>query len=319
MKNIESALPIPNPKTQLNVIKRYLHIIALLQNDKDTQDWNAGIIADYLSFDENESEIITDKVVRDYIYDKLEKELEIQIDRTQGGRKLSIAEDIDEETLFKLLNAYSSFVVHDLQKEQLLKVLMVKKPKETLWILARIYFAVKMKKRIKIDYTNAENKDNSFELNPYFMTIRDNGLYLVGKRIKYNVTRSFVINRISKIEILDTMFEESIPEPSEVFKNSYGASFNSESIINLTIRYKQNVRNRIEDSIMWLEPEIQENNEWVQAAFDVSDIKTVCKQLFVLGADAEIVAPEKVRVLMQEMLKESLKLYSENKLPDLIT
>ena len=311
MKNNESALPIPNPKTQLNVIKRYLHIIALLQNDNDPQGWNAGIIADYLSFDENENEIISDKVVRDYIYKKLEKELDIEIDHTQGGRKLSIAEDIDEETLFKLLNAYSSFVVHDLQKEQLLRVLMVKKPKETLWILARIYFAIKMKKCIKIDYTNAENKDNSFELNPYFMTIRDNGLYLVGKRIKYDVTRSFVINRISKIEILDTVFEENIPEPSEVYRNSYGASFNSESVVNLTIRYKQNVRNRIEDSIMWLEPKIEEYNEWIQAAFDVSDIKTICKQLFVLGADAEIVAPIEVRLLMEKMLKESLKLYTE--------
>ena len=143
------------------------------------------------------------------------------------------------------------------------------------------------------------------------MTIRDNGLYLVGKRIKYDVIRSFVINRISKIEILDKVFEENIPEPSEVYRNSYGASFNSESIVNLTIRYKQNVRNRIEDSIMWLEPKIKECNEWVQAEFDVSDIKTICKQLFVLGSDAEIVAPNEVRVLMEEMLKESLKLYTE--------
>ena len=42
----------PRPDNQLKVLKRYLHVLALIQNDKDPTEWNADKIATMLYSDE---------------------------------------------------------------------------------------------------------------------------------------------------------------------------------------------------------------------------------------------------------------------------
>ena len=54
----------PKPDTQLNVLRRYLHVLALLQNNKDPEDWNGSTLADIISKEEA-GDPLTDKNVRD--------------------------------------------------------------------------------------------------------------------------------------------------------------------------------------------------------------------------------------------------------------
>lgn len=78
------------PQAQLNIIKRYLHVLALLQNNKDPVDWNSFTLADILSLDETEA-VLTDKSVRDYIHKYLMDDLGIDIATVKGGRRTEIS------------------------------------------------------------------------------------------------------------------------------------------------------------------------------------------------------------------------------------
>ena len=76
----------PRPENQLQVLKRYLHVLALLQNKKDGTKWNYSTLGTMLELDEGDREV-TDKMIRDYLQNNLQKDLGIDIDTGKGRRK----------------------------------------------------------------------------------------------------------------------------------------------------------------------------------------------------------------------------------------
>jgi predicted DNA-binding transcriptional regulator YafY len=83
-------------------------------------------------------------------------------------------------------------------------------------------------------------------------------------------------------------------------------------VTELTIRYRHSVRNRIEDAIIALDAVIHDEPEWITATFRVSDVRTVCKHLFILGKDAELLQPASAREVMSSMISEIHSLYSRS-------
>jgi len=174
-------ISFPNPDGKINVLKRYLHILALLQYipENEIETWNANKLANLLSEDE-EQKPLEDSQIRKYIKDHIENELGIDIDKTQGKPSMSLAEDIDSETQLKLARIYSSFVVKDTTRDIILKKFIDAMPDKALWTLARIYFAVIEKRMIQFNYTtNAGHEITDWKLCPYYLIIRNNNLYLV--------------------------------------------------------------------------------------------------------------------------------------------
>ena len=310
------SIKIPNPDTKLGVIKRYLHVLALLQNDDE--GWTSELLSKFLQKDEAEADGggITGKAVRDYIGKYLKGQLGVDIVTQRGSNRTRLAEDIDQDMLCRLLGVYSLFVVDDSQREQVLRVFADRNPRRALWILARIYFAVKTRKSISFTYTNTRNERKEYTINPYFTAFRNNGLYLVGKLIGKSDIRRFVLNRVENLKIIDDNilslreFADVIPTAEEFFAGSLGAYGNTKEIVEMTIRYKKDVRLRIEDSLAHLGPDIAEKEEWVESTFRVSDVRTVCSQLLYLGSDAEIVAPPSARDQMRALLADALKVYT---------
>ena len=100
---------IPNPETRLNVIKRFLHVIALLQND--AEQWNATSLADILSLDEG-GNILSDKNIRDSIAYIREK-LEIEISTQKGSKRTMLEEELSDEMALQLAVVYASFIISD--------------------------------------------------------------------------------------------------------------------------------------------------------------------------------------------------------------
>ncbi len=115
-------ISFPNPEGKINVLKRYLHILALLQYTpaNETETWNANKLANLLSADE-EQKPLDDSQIRKYIKEHIENDLGIDIDKTQGKPSMSLAEDIDPETQLKLARVYSGFVVKDTTRDIILK------------------------------------------------------------------------------------------------------------------------------------------------------------------------------------------------------
>lgn len=131
---------IPNPETRLGVIKRCLHVLALLQNPSDTVQWNAGSLADLLSMDEPRDPI-TDKAVRDYIQKYLVNEFGIDVATEKGRRHTGLRIPLDEEIQLCMAAVYSGFVTTDTGRDIILRKLIARHPEDGLWMLARVYFA----------------------------------------------------------------------------------------------------------------------------------------------------------------------------------
>ena len=167
----------PKPETQLNVLRRYLHVIALLQNKNDPENWNASTLADLISQEESGDEP-SEKAIRDYMKKNLENELGIEIKKKKGGRKINISDLLDTEMLVRIASVYSSFVVNDSTREIIVKRLIKNHPKECLWMLARIHFAIIEKKKLTFDYMpNTERKSKNYTVNAYHLVFRNNNLY----------------------------------------------------------------------------------------------------------------------------------------------
>ncbi|HDP79492.1 MAG TPA: WYL domain-containing protein [Spirochaetes bacterium] len=302
--------PIPNPETRLGVIKRCLHVLALLQNPDDPVDWNAGSLADLLSMDEP-LEPLSDKAVRDYIKKYLVSEMGIDINTMKGSKRTGLAIDLETDLSTRLAGVYSSFVVKDTGREIVLKRLMKQHPRDGLWMLARIYFAALLKKKIEFEYTPAlATEPKHYRVHPYHLVFRNNNLYLACKSLSHNVTALFIMNRIMGLKVLDEEFEDKVPPVEEIFKDSLGSFIGKKYAV--VLRFHEKLLGTMEENLSILEPDITpDGNEYYHASFTVSDDRYLCKQLFLYGRDVEILEPAELRETMKSMLRKSWSVYKE--------
>ncbi len=303
----EKSVIIPDPKTPMGILRRYLHIISLLQGNRDPDEWNGSSLATMLSIEERESP--TDKAVRDYIRKHLRKELGLKVDVRKGGRKIELAEPIPKELLLQIASIYSSFVVHDSNREMILKNLIMKHPDDCLWMLARIHFARLERRGLRFDYTtNSGERLSEIDVNPHFLIFRTGNLYLHGRRPGREGHRQFIVNRIENLKVTDRFFDDEIRDPDEVFRESLGSFIGDR--YRVTIRFTEAVRLPIEQVISILEPETRDLGDGRhEASFTVADDIYLCKQLFFHGGEVEILEPPELRQAMKEMLEESLAVY----------
>ena len=301
---------IPDPEKRLKVTKRYLHTLSLLQNNKDSTDWNGATLADLLSLDEQEDTALSDKSVRDYINENLIDEMGLNIDIGKGSRRIELKEPIEKDMLQLIAHIYSSFVVKDSAREIVLKNLINKHPYDCLWMLARIYFASIEKKKIKFDYTNNANyRIRNTVVCPYHLVFRNNNLYLVARQGGQEGGWLYIVNRIENIKVLDEYFDDDVPSVENIFKDTLG-SFIGEKY-RIKIRFDESILQPIEQVLSILEPVIKETEKegCFEAVFSVSDDRYLCKQLFLYGSNVEIVEPRELRNTMIEMLKDSISAY----------
>lgn len=306
----------PNPERKINVLKRYLHILALLQftpEGKDAELWNANKLAELLSYDDT-GKTLDDSQIRKYIQVNIIKELGIEVDKTKGKHSMSLAEDIDPETQLMIAKVYSGFVVKDATRDIILKKFINSMPDRALWTLARVYFAIVEKRRIQFNYTtNTGYKINRWELCPYYFMLRNNNLYLVVWDPVQEKHIPLLAERIKKLKVLtyDKKKEWNIIPVEELFKDSLSAFITDNPTAKMKIRYKKKIGVQITNLISFFEPEIKslDNGDWFESTFNITDYLYLCQQLVIYGSDVEIISPPHVRKTMITMLKSSLKAY----------
>lgn len=299
---------LPNPETRLAVIKRYLHVLALLQSNRDPVDWNANTLADLLSLDEH-GDPLTDKTVRDYINDHLIREFNLGIEKQKGGRRTELQDPIPGEILSRVLNVYSSFVVNDSTRDMILKKLIASHPYDAMWLLGRIYFAALARKKISFDYTTNKNSIiNGCVTHPYQLVFRNNNLYLTALSEYSGNTQLYIVNKIENMKVLDDRFTEEPQKVEKLFSDTLGSFIGTRH--NVTIRYSKTIRGMIDQMLFSLEPDITNIDETtIEASFVITDEAFLCKQLFVFGRNVEILEPASLRTQMRSMLEEGLTVY----------
>jgi hypothetical protein len=305
---MEKQYIIPDPEKKLAVIKRFLHIIALLQNPRDPRPWNGTTLADILSLDEDHA-VLSDKNIRDYINKYLVEELKIDVDKARGQHWVELASPIEPDKLESLINIYCLFVARDTSREQVLAQLMKRCPDECLWMLATIYFAARRRRRIECDYTNNQGEEKRYLLDPYELVLRNNNLYLYCAVPGDERGRLFIVNRIRNLAETDQDSGEPALSVDEAFSGSLGSFIGEKRRV--TIRYSRAIAVPIEQALGALDVEERPcaRDGWIESSFFVSDDKFLCKQLFMYGREVEIVGPRELRELMVTMIRESMSVY----------
>ena len=298
------------PRTELAVLRRYLHVIALLQNSKDPIDWNAAKFADVISLDEENPDKLSDASILKYIKKYLVNELGLDLEIIKGSRRMELAESLNKKLLQQLGEVYTTFVVKDSSRTTVLKNLFNKHPLDGLWLLARIYFASLEKKKIIFSYKSAVSKEvREYKVNPYHLAFRNNNLYLVCRVHSDSNIISFIVNKIENLKVLNEFFEENVPEIDDVFKDTLGSFLGKKC--HVKIRYVKDLHSQIDQIISNLKVEIKDvkgSNKY-EALFTVTDDRYLCSQLFLYGDRIEIIEPVELRETMVKMLEESLGMY----------
>lgn len=301
----------PKPETQLNVLRRYLHVLSLLQNKDDKTLWNASTLADLLSREES-GEPLTNKTIRDYIRKNLEEDLGISIKKKKGGRRTELVDIISPDLLKRIASIYSSFVISDTTKDIVLERLIIKHPTDCLWMLSRIHFAIVEKKKIRFDYMpNTERKVKKYLVHPYHLVFRNNNLYLIAKNEANDILSLFIMNKIDKLAVANDSYKEIIPKLNDIFADTLGSFIGKR--YDIRIRFTRKVLPMIDQVISILEPKIIEiqKEEIFEASFSTTDDLYICKQLFLYGKEVEILEPKEMRDIMIRMLNESLGVYNK--------
>lgn len=318
MNELENK-PFPNPEGKINVLKRYLHILALLQyipEGEKPETWNARSLADILSLEEDGTRPPDDSLVRSYIKDHIQNELDISVDKKQGGVFSTLAEDLDIETQLKIARVYSDFVIKDTTRDMILEKFIKAMPDRALWTLARIYFAIVEKRMIQFNYvTNTGYKINKWKLCPYYFVFRNNNLYLVVWDPKQKKHIPLLAERIKGLSVLKKSqnLQWDIIPVDELFKESLSAYISECDSTKIKIRYSKKVSHTIDNIISVLDPQKEsvERGDWFESTFNITDYIFLCKQFVLYGSDVEILSPPKVRQAMIDMLKKSLGVYEK--------
>jgi hypothetical protein len=312
MKETENEIKI-NPKHELGILRRYLHVIALLQNQNDPKSWNSNTLADVLSEELiNEGYgALDDKNIRDDIEKYIENDLGLEVNRSRGKKKMTLVGINSEETLLSLLQVYSNFVIHDASRNHALIPLIKERKDICLWLLARIHFAIVCRKIITFDYVSNNNNRSKATVSPYYILQREENIFLVGKRSLDNTTGQYYLTRIENLEVLDAEYEETPPSLEDLYSHSLGAYIWND-VVQVTLRYKSTVDRVIKMDFESLEPKVQDiDPEWKEMTFLVTNYEAVCRKLFLYGDQAYIVSPAEVRIYMEESLRESLSVYDK--------
>jgi hypothetical protein len=296
------------PQAQLVIIKRYLHVLALLQNNKDPVDWNSSTLADILSMDEADS-VLTDKSVRDYIHKYLMDDLGIDVVTVKGGRRTEITGELDPDFIFKALSVYSSFVVFDSTKNVILESFIKKNANISLWVISKIYFASIEKRIISFNYmSHKSSESHRYMVHPYHMIFKNNNFYLVAGRDE-SPDSLFLMNKIENLKVEGDFFSEDVPPAEDVFTDKFGSFIGESSEVK--IKFSAEIYNRLEQVLGVLEADVRKmpSGDCYEAVFSITDDLYLCRQLFMYGSNVEIISPLSLRNKMKELLENGLSVY----------
>lgn len=309
-------------KGKTSSIRRILHIIALLQNNKDPMNWNAQTLADKLSFDPYDQDV--DNSAIKYCLNSIKKDPEIELSIKKGSPKIAPIENIRKEYLAELLRLYTSILVIDDTRNSIIERLVDKNETECMCNIANIYFASFEKRIITFSYTNNEGKrSDNISFKPYHLIAKGHNIYLMGKKRGENDLRQYILEKIENIRIQDSRFEDTPPSPDSYFK--YSISPFMADPVEMKIKYDGKIAQEIRQILNFL-GEIEsvgkdkkkrkkleiteyEFDDHFIAEFKIADYKHLLKHLFFYGSHVEILEPFRIRKEMKSMLEESLGVY----------
>ncbi|MCU0849363.1 MAG: WYL domain-containing protein [Spirochaetes bacterium] len=304
---------IIDPEATYAVIRRCLHIIALLQEPSGEGRINAQVLADILSLDE-EGEPLQGKSVSRYSKSYLMEKLGLDIGISRGVPRWEMRTPIEDGLLRKLMGLYLDFISIDYSREIITGTLAGKNPLHAMGILARLYFASVEKRKAVIEYDkDGTGRPTEYRVRPYHLAIKDTELYLICRKEGSEAVRSFVVSKIAGVRTLPDFFGEEPASVEDHYMHSFSA-FVGDRLYSFELDAERSVTNTLMNVFGGLRPACAPVNPEDEAGrhtvrFEATDIRSVCKQLFFYGSRVKILGPPEAVSLMREMLDDCRGVY----------
>jgi len=305
MNNTKLEQKVSN--TGFAVFMRQLHVLALVQHSAADESMNYRTMADLLDLVPWDNDVDNKKIAR--CVDKL-KEMGFPLHTAQGETRVILEKELSDDEMLEVLPYYLNLVSDTMGIRDCFKSYVQNHGSRSLWIIGRIYFATLQKKKIELTYRSLKKSEpEKYLLNPYRWVYRDNAVYLIARNIKRDVSL-FKLNRIRDVVIKDEMFDDIVPAADELLRYSMGA-YISDDCYDVKLRFMPELKERVEEDFGHLDPIFVEskNSDYLEAAFTVCDLGSVCQAVFGYCGDVKIVEPVEAVDEMKRMLMGGMEVY----------
>lgn len=170
--------------------------------------------------------------------------------------------------------------------------------------------AIKAYKYITFTYKNQKNETANLKIQPYGI-IYSEKTYLLGYNESKKGFRSYNVNEIKNLQIIDEYFER---DEKFNLKNYLAKSFGvfQEKPIKVKLLFSKEVQDAINNYNLHPTQKLKINPDGTTTAtFEAGGKYEICWHLFRWGKNVEILEPQELKDTYKKLLKESLKQFSE--------
>lgn len=293
-------------KAKVEILRRALHILGLIQNGSDPCDWNRQSLSELFSHETGNMEDVTAKKVDTSL--SLLEGLGLPVDMEKGARRIMLEQPLTEEQAVLAIRYYMHMVVEELGITDYLKKYVARAGNRSLWIIARIHFAVVLKNRVSLLY---DSDDSRYMIHPYGWIYRGDAIYLVALREKDGQTGLFRLDRIRDLDVGGDHFTEDVPATAGLFRHSLGAFIGTKTY-DVVIRYDSSLMDRVREGFGHMEMNtVQRKGTMVESTMHISDLASLCRIVFAYGGGVCIVAPPEAVQEMKRLLEGNAALYAK--------
>lgn len=161
-------------------------------------------------------------------------------------------------------------------------------------ILKNIYKAFINKKKIKIRYNRSSENTLEYIIEPLNITFDNGRVYLIAFN-KNKEDRTYRIDRIRSVEILDEYKEESNFSLSEYLSKSWNMFGGIDKETRIVVKFAKDAAKIIEEKVGVNKRVIREENDYVTYEFIAYGIDGICIELLGLGERFEVLEPQELR------------------------
>lgn len=159
--------------------------------------------------------------------------------------------------------------------------------------LGEILSAIEQKHSIRIRYRAYQaTQDGESRVDSYHITYAEGAWYVYGYCHLVHDMRSFRLNRIKKLDILDTTFEER-----SILKEN-------KPVILVRVRFADHILGHVLESPRYA---LVRQESWGVMRFEVHKLEEIRNWLFGFGANAEVLEPQELRDWMKNEAQRLIK------------
>lgn len=178
--------------------------------------------------------------------------------------------------------------------------------------LHQVVDALKADRQIRFSYHSYSRFEptQGVVIEPYFLKIFRQRWYVTGRNIRDRAVKTYALDRMSDVTLLDTQFHLPDNFNAEVFcSNSFGVIFNNTKVVEVTLRADDRQSKYLRALPLHATQKEIVNNGFSLFKYELRLTPDFVSEILSLGPRVTVIAPEELKVMVKTQLLETLRNY----------